>query len=490
MKLSALLSIAWLVAVAPSVSATPGHGNKHHVVHEKRHAQHPSWKRHVAPPAADQVLPMKIGLKQRGLEHMDRYLLEVADPTSPRFGQHWTAQKVAATFAPDAAAVDQTLQWLADAGIDGARVRLSAGRNWVEFNATVREAEALLNTKYHMYKHTSGAVRTACEAYGVPAHVRRHVDFVMPTVQLDGMRTAKRSLQVMDPAAIQHAAGAAFLDLSPDDLTICDQLMTIGCMRALYGFPAGTTAQAGNQLGIAEWSDYLYLPDLDIFFSNWTSPPIPAGVRPEFISIDGGKIANATVAEAPFVFESAVDFQTAYSIIYPQGTRLYQIGDGVNVDDAGTFNIFLDALDASYCTYGGGDDPSVDPAYPDPQPGGYQGPKQCGGAPLSNVISFSYSQVEAELPVSYQRRQCNEWGKLALLGVSVIHSSGDAGVANRHNAGVPNSCLDEKGSIKTNGTRFSPGFPATCPYLTAGASPVPNPPPLSSLCPMSFLSRH
>ena len=44
------------------------------------------------------------------------------------------------------------------------------------------------------------------------------------------------------------------------------------------------------------------------------------------------------------VIESALDFQTAYSIIWPQQTRLYQSGDSVNVDSVGTFNIFLDAL--------------------------------------------------------------------------------------------------------------------------------------------------
>jgi tripeptidyl-peptidase-1 len=65
---------------------------------------------------------------------------------------------------------------------------------------------------------------------------------------------------------------------------------------------------------------------------------------PEFISIDGGKPANLSVAQASEVIESALDFQTAYSIIWPQQTRLYQSGDSVNVDSVGTFNIFLDAL--------------------------------------------------------------------------------------------------------------------------------------------------
>lgn len=225
-------------------------------------------------------------------------------------------------------------------------------------------------------------------------------------------------------------------------------------------------------MGIGEWADFLYLPDLPVFFANFTTQPIPADTIPDFISIDGGQTANFTYDNNTGAGgESALDFDIAYSIIYPQKLRLYQVGDGVNIDSVGTFNIFLDALDASYCTYLGGDAPYVDPAYPDPNEGGYTGPLQCGGAPTSNVFSFSYNQIEASLPVSYQQRQCTEWMKLGLQGVSVLFASGDSGVANRYNAGYPNSCLtppDVGPYVDSNGTRFSPSFPTNCPWITAG----------------------
>jgi tripeptidyl-peptidase-1 len=109
----------------------------------------------------------------------------------------------------------------------------------------------------------------------------------------------------------------------------------------------------------------------------------------------------------------------------------------------------------------------VDPAYPDPNEGGYTGPLQCGGAPVSNVISVSYGQIEGALPQFYQERQCREWMKLALQGVSVIFASGDSGVANRYNSGYNNSCLNsEYGYVETEGKRFSPSFPASCPYVS------------------------
>ena len=38
-----------------------------------------------------------------------------------------------------------------------------------------------------------------------------------------------------------------------------------------------------------------------------------------------------------------------------------------------SFNTLLDALDGSFCSFEGGDDPIQDPTYPDPFPGGYTG---------------------------------------------------------------------------------------------------------------------
>jgi tripeptidyl-peptidase-1 len=158
----------------------------------------------------------------------------------------------------------------------------------------------------------------------------------MPTIQLDGLRPVAQSRATIEAAApgIYGLTG----------LANCSKLITIDCLRAIYNIPVGKYNHSSNVLGIAEWADYLYLPDLKTFFENYTSPRIPSDVVPEFISIDGGKPSNLTVANAEEVVESALDFQTAYSIIWPQQTRLYQSGDSVNVDSVGTFNIFLDAL--------------------------------------------------------------------------------------------------------------------------------------------------
>lgn len=222
----------------------------------------------------------------------------------------------------------------------------------MQFDGTVEEAERLFATEYWHYEHSEGGFRLACDEYSLPEHVQKHVDFAMPTIQLDGLKPVA-NLRLNQAVATKIEAGAK-LGSEP-----CGTLVTVECLRELYNFPAGSTAFEGNEMGIGEWADYLNEADLPIFFKNFTSPEIPADTRPEFISIDGGLTANATTVAQQSGVESALDFQSAYSIIYPQKLRLYQVGDGINMDSVGTFNIFLDALDASYCTYEGGDQPYV-----------------------------------------------------------------------------------------------------------------------------------
>ena len=174
------------------------------------------------------------------------------------------------------------------------------------------------------------------------------------------------------------------------------------------------------------------------------------------------------------------------ALVYPQKVTLYQVGDLV---EGASFNNFLDAIDGSYCTYDGGDDPTQDGVYPDQNgtaaQGAYQGPENCGGFTATKVISTSYAYNEADLTPFYEMRQCHEYLKLGLQGTTILHSSGDYGVA-----GNGGQCINTATGNYTNGefrflhmldylTRsgtygaFNPSFPGTCPYITSvGATQV------------------
>lgn len=191
---------------------------------------------------------------------------------------------------------------------------------------------------------------------------------------------------------------------------------------------------------------------------------IPTGTHPILKAIDGAKAPNPVTSAGP---ESDLDFQISYPIIWPQNSVLFQTDDMVyenNYTFRGFLNTFLDAIDGSYCSQIS----PLDPVYPDPRPGGYKGQLQCGKYQPTNVISISYGEAEADLPIAYQRRQCAEFMKLGMQGVTVVVASGDSGVAGRGGDPTPSNCLGSDHKV------FAPDFPASCPYMTAvGATVLP-----------------
>ena len=171
-------------ALAAAVTASPL--GVPHAVHEKRSELPYGWaKREVLDRRA--ILPMKVGLTQSNMDKGWEWLSEVSVPTSAKYGKHWTAKEVAEAFAPSEKTVDAVKTWLTSAGIHDSRIKQSQGLNWLEFEATVDEAEELLKTKYHVYEHEeSGQPHVACDEYSIPAHLKEHVDLVYPTVHFDG----------------------------------------------------------------------------------------------------------------------------------------------------------------------------------------------------------------------------------------------------------------------------------------------------------------
>lgn len=66
--------------------------------------------------------------------------------------------------------------------------------------------------------------------------------------------------------------------------------------------------------------------------------------------------------------ESDLDLEYAMGLTNPLNITLLQTGD--LVEGAG-FDNWLDAVDASFCTFDGGDVPGQDGIYPDDEPGGF-----------------------------------------------------------------------------------------------------------------------
>lgn len=343
-----------------------------------------------------------------------------------------------------------------------------------------------------IHENKKGRLVTDTERYAIPKHLTKHIDYVTPGVKgVDVTSRLRRSEDIiardlenavvrsrnrLRPFKVLDESAVSLMDTEAAAAATCATAISPACLRALYEFDAlnsSSPVSSNNSMGIFEEGDYYAQADLNSFYTKYASY-IPAGWGPALDGIDGG---TAPVAVSKAGGESNLDFELAIPIIYPQTTVDYQTDDAFYAagggNATGIFNTFFDALDGSYCTYCSdgecGNDPDLDPTYPDSHANGYKGELQCGVYTPTNVISISYGEQESDLPAYYQQRQCNEFLKLGLQGVSIFVASGDTGVAGYagSSGAAANGCLK-------SGKVFSPTQPNSCPWLTnVGSTYVP-----------------
>ena len=192
-----------------------------------------------------------------------------------------------------------------------------------------------------------------------------------------------------------------------------------------------------------------------MYFNAYSKDQI--GERPTLVSIDGGNFTTGNASDIFDLKESSLDVQNVMGLAgKDQKVLVYQVGD---ITGQESHSNFLDALDGSFCAF---DDPDFDGTFPNDQPGGYTGPEDCGDKPRALVISNSYGYQEAELTPAYMRRQCAEFGKLALTGITFVYATGDTGVE-----GFDGSCLTDDGQMELGAPNFNTDYPASCPWVTA-----------------------
>ncbi|KAE9370890.1 subtilisin-like protein [Stipitochalara longipes BDJ] len=414
-------SILFLVsAFAASVIAAPA---STYTVHERRNTQSTSkWAKRDEPLDRRAIVPVKIGLTQRNLDNGHDWLMDVSDPSSESYGQHWTAEKVARTFAAEETTVTTVTSWLTSSGISEDRISVSNSNSWIRMDLTIAEAESLLKTEYKMFEHTETAKRSlAVDEYSIPAHVSRHVDFITPTVQ---HLTATKHFKPTKPARKSEAAEVKELDPSVTwDLSNCGHNITRACIQALYNMPNGTHSK--SSLAVVELNDQVFNPtDLSDYMKTFvTDNPVPDAT---IYAMSDTTFNTTGETSEDKTGEGNLDVMLTYGLVYPQPIIYYQIGE---------FDLWFDAVDKTDCD----------------KSDGYQ----CGGTPLAQVISTSWGWSE-DVGDASNIRLCNEFMKLGLLGTTILFSSGDSGVGD------------------DNGT-FQVSAPAACPYVTAvGSTEIPS----------------
>ncbi|TIC89438.1 Tripeptidyl-peptidase SED1 [Colletotrichum higginsianum] len=120
----------------------------------------------------------------------------------------------------------------------------------------------------------------------------------------------------------------------------------------------------------------------------------------------------------------------------------------------------LGAFDKHYCKTAL--DGNYDPVYPNPLPGGYDG-IDCSTHTPPRVIAITYAWNEAFYSERYIERQCLEFLRLGLQGVTVLAASADRGPADQLG-----HCIDrETGDPNATEGQFASSFPSSCPWVTS-----------------------
>ena len=158
-----------------------------------------------------------------------------------------TAEEVIDFFAPQQSSVDAVHDWLVDSGISPERIGQSVNKQWLQFDATVTEAEDLLFAEFYVWEHSSSGSRDiSAEEYHIPASIQEHIDYVTPGTRLRARDLGKRSWST----EFQKRSGSDYLlhptphitklDAFPNpNSTTCDLYVTAECTRGMFSLLGG-----------------------------------------------------------------------------------------------------------------------------------------------------------------------------------------------------------------------------------------------------------
>lgn len=435
-----LLYILHFFILSPQIEAT---SPRKTVTSNPRH-----WFKDGQVPKSQQV-QFEVALTQASTELAVDSLLRISDHNSSEYGRHWTAEEIAEAFRPSQETFLTVLDWLNRSGIPADGLSRSHGGGHLLFNLSLDEAEKLMNITCY---YGAGGSRVTCDFYRVPQLLSPYVDYVSATIPhplLPAKFRSKRAMRLTESRQLHNTTSSvAVVD--------CDVYTAPSCLRDIYNIPNGTIPHPENSFGIYEIAYATWRPeDLDKFFELFQ--PELIGQRPAIDRVDGGYLQTEFNITA-FNLEPDLDFEYAIALVSPQVVSNIQVGDEFL---GGDINNMLAAFDRYYC---GKLNSSIDPIFPDSQPGGYNHTTDCGTLATPKVLSISYADPEASFPAEYLQRQCYEFLKLGLMGVTVIVSSGDTGTE----SGIdPGTCISQTDAANITSQRFSPQWPSACPWVTS-----------------------
>ncbi|KAH9180562.1 subtilisin-like protein [Lactarius sanguifluus] len=377
-----------------------------------------SWKtipenwESLGPPTADTMIDLYIALKPYRENALVDALNEVSDPGHPRYGMHLSREQVADIVAPHPNTVQLVHSWLEHHRVTSSSVSVTHGGSFLTVTGvSVSQANDLLGASYQLYTHTKTnetIVRTL--GYSLPVVLHGHLQTVAPTTFFSSSLTQR-------PSPRKHSGVAAVRPVKspsgePVTMPLSRRITTVtpAFLRWLYStFAYVPSAMDQNVVGVTGYGrEYSSPADLTSFMRKYR----PDGTDATYAVAlaNGGRYDPNNPG-----MEASVDLQLSEGMTYPTPHIFYSTGFSSNGDG------LLAWL-------------------------GYVLSEQ--GVPLT--ITTSYGANEKFYPMDYATQVCFLFAQLGARGASVLFPSGDNGVGE-------GDCT----------ARFTPIFPATCPYVTA-----------------------
>ncbi|KAI9755282.1 MAG: Phospholipase D1 [Chaenotheca gracillima] len=430
--MQSLTTLLGLCSVAGSILGATAAPSPNVDVLEQLRGVPESWSK-VRAPEPEHRLPLRIAIKSDNLPFFEKTLLDLSTPDHPTYGKFLERHEMKALLRPTNRASKSVLNWLDASGIPAEDIEDDG--EWVNFNASVSQAEKMLDTKFYWYQNSiNQAERIRTLEYSVPASLHQYIDMIQPTTRFGQIRT-QRSL-VNDKKIMGHADGHRKEWGHPDKLnvTACNATITPTCLRALYNVGNYKPKKNnGNKFGICGYlEEYAKYDALETFLEEYAPDETKGNFT--FQLVNGGLSTQDDTTDDDV--EANLDIQYGVSLSYPIPVTYYSTG--------GRGPLIVD-----------GDQPTL-PGSNEPYLDFLNYILKLPNSKLPHTLSTSYGEDEQSVPEKYNRQVCSMFGQLGSRGVSVIFSSGDTGPGA--------NCQTNDGK---NTTRFNPIFPASCPYLTS-----------------------
>ncbi|KJE91464.1 tripeptidyl-peptidase I [Capsaspora owczarzaki ATCC 30864] len=136
------------------------------------------WK-NLGAAAGDEPHRIMFAVKQSNVPELERTLMAVSDPRSPRYGQHLSFADVNNLVRPQQARIAAVRSFIASA-FPGVAFAESAAQDFVTLEAPRSQVESVFQVQFANFVHLATgvtAVRTV-DTYSVPAELASHLDFV------------------------------------------------------------------------------------------------------------------------------------------------------------------------------------------------------------------------------------------------------------------------------------------------------------------------